>query len=81
MFELLGNTDAGVGGEIQLTDAIRSLIRTGGKVVGVPLRNGEQRFDVGNFDSYFSAFVEVACADPTYGDSLKQYLKSILNKA
>ena len=80
IFKLLGNTKEGVGGEIQLTDALRELILAGGKVVGVPLRSDEKRFDVGNFDSYFSAFVEVACADPTHGDALKQQLKAILDK-
>ena len=80
IFDLLGNTKEGVGGEIQLTDALRSLILAGGKVVGVPLRNNEKRFDVGNFDSYFSAFVEVACADPIHGDSLKRQLQAIIDK-
>ncbi len=80
IFNLLGNTKEGVGGEIQLTDALRTLILAGGKVVGVPLQQNEKRFDVGNFDSYFSAFVEVACADPIHGNALKQQLQAILDK-
>jgi UTP--glucose-1-phosphate uridylyltransferase len=79
IFHLLGNTAAGVGGEIQLTDALRALISAGGRVVGVPLRQNEKRFDVGNFDSYFAAFVEVACADPVHGATLKKHLKNLLS--
>ena len=50
-----------------MTDAIRKLIRSGGKVLGVRLPRGEERFDIGNFESYFLAFVEFALADPQYG--------------
>jgi hypothetical protein len=64
----------GKGGEIQLTDAIRLLIQDGGKVYGVRLRNGERRYDIGNFESYFRAFVEFALADEKYGAALRDYL-------
>src|SRR5947209_15783 len=37
IFELLSRTPPGKGGEIQLTDAIRTLLRTGGKVIGMQL--------------------------------------------
>jgi UTP--glucose-1-phosphate uridylyltransferase len=79
IFERLADTKAGVGGEIQLTDAFCSLINTGGKVVGVPLADGEKRYDVGNFDSYFSAFAEIACSDPVHGNQLRQHLQSLLD--
>ena len=46
------------------------LIRSGGKVLGVRLPRGEERFDIGNFESYFLAFVEFALADPQYGAAL-----------
>ena len=79
LFSILDRTPKGVGGEIQLTDALRAMISAGGKVVGVPLKDNEKRFDVGNFESYFSAFVEIACADPNYGDNLQQQLKKFLS--
>ena len=47
------------------------LIREGGKVLGVRLPPGERRFDIGNFESYFQAFVEFALADPQYGPALR----------
>jgi len=78
IFEALGTIGPGSGGEYQLTDAIRLIIRGGGKVYGVRLRADEQRYDVGSFDSYFRAFVEFAMADEKYGKSLRSYLKNIL---
>lgn len=78
IFDHLRRTPPGKGGEIQLTDAIRSLIAEGGKVLGVRLPPGEKRFDIGNFESYFQAFVEFALADSQIGDSLRPYLVQLL---
>ena len=78
IFEALGQIQPGSGGEYQLTDAIRLIIQGGGKVYGVRLRADERRYDVGNFDSYFQAFVEFALADEKCGASLRSYLKNIL---
>ncbi len=78
IFEALGQIQPGSGGEYQLTDAIRLIIQGGGKVYGVRLRADERRYDVGNFDSYFQAFVEFALADEKCGPALKKYLESIL---
>ena len=80
IFELLANTPPGKGEEIQLTDAIRMLIKEGGKVMGVPLADKERRFDIGNFDSYFRAFVEFAFADEKLGEGLKSFVKELLAK-
>jgi UTP--glucose-1-phosphate uridylyltransferase len=78
IFELLDVTRPGKGGEIQLTDAIRALIHQGGKVLGLRLNEGERRFDIGNFQSYFEAFCEFALADPRYGPGLAHYLRQRL---
>jgi UTP--glucose-1-phosphate uridylyltransferase len=78
IFQLLATTPPGKGGEIQLTDAIRMLIREGGRVFGVPLEPGERRFDIGNFESYFRAFFEFALADEKYGKDLKEFVKELL---
>ncbi len=67
IFDCLERTRPGKANEIQLTDAIRMLIREGGKVLGVRLSPDEPRFDIGNFESYFVAFMEFALADPQYG--------------
>ncbi len=63
IFKALGQIQPGSGDEYQLTDAIRLIIQGGGKVYGVRLRTNERRYDVGDFDLYFQAFIEFALAD------------------
>src|SRR5207302_8155538 len=79
IFEWLAQTPPGKGGEIQLTDAIRLLLRHGGQVRGMPLAPGERRFDIGNFESYFRAFIEFALADPRYGADLRAFVRSLID--
>jgi UTP--glucose-1-phosphate uridylyltransferase len=79
IFEALARTTPGRGGEIQLTDAIRTVIREGGRAYGVRLNPDERRYDIGNFDSYFQAFVEFALADPRHGADLRRHLEQLLN--
>jgi UTP--glucose-1-phosphate uridylyltransferase len=79
IFDALDHTKRGKGGEIQLTDAIRSVIRNGGRAYGVRLAPGERRYDIGNFEAYFEAFVAFALADPRYGASLRRHLLDVLN--
>lgn len=78
IFDHLTTTKPGNCGEIQLTDAIRALIHRGGKVLGVRLADDEQRYDIGNFESYYAAFVEFALADPKYGPGLREFIKTLL---
>lgn len=80
IFDALERTRPGKGGEIQLTDAIRLMIREGGRVLGVRLRPGERRFDIGNYDAYFRAFVEFALADEKHGRSLRKFLQQLLHE-
>jgi UTP--glucose-1-phosphate uridylyltransferase len=77
IFECLTETRPGKGNEIQLTDAIRLLIQRGGKAVGVRLPADERRFDIGNFESYFEAFVEFALSDPQYGPALCERVRKL----
>lgn len=78
IFDALRRTPPGKGGEIQLTDAIRLLLQEGGQVYGVTLQ-GERRYDIGNFDSYFRAFVEFALADDKYGAGLREYVEQLIH--
>ena len=80
IFDAIERTEPGKGGEIQLTDAIRLLIADGDKVYGVRLGDDERRYDIGNFKSYFRAFIEFALADEKYGASLREYIAT-LNEA
>ena len=79
IFAALAKTRRDSRGEIQLTDAIRALIRGGGRAYGVRLRPGERRYDIGNFEAYFEAFVEFALADPKFGATLRQHLQALLD--
>jgi len=81
IFDLLVQTPAGKGGEIQLTDAIRMLLERGGRVVGMKLGPDERRFDIGNFDSYFQTFVEFALADERHGPALRRFVHGLLGKS
>jgi UTP--glucose-1-phosphate uridylyltransferase len=78
IFEFLAETPPGKGGEIQLTDAIRTWIKKGGKILGMRLAPGERRFDIGNFETYFKAFFEFALADHRHGSALKEYVRKLL---
>ena len=78
IFEHLAATRPGKGGEIQLTDAIQALIQRGGRVLGVQVAESERRFDIGNLESYFKAFVEFALADEEYGPELGRHLRTLL---
>jgi UTP--glucose-1-phosphate uridylyltransferase len=78
IFDALATTRRDRRGEIQLTDAIRGVIRGGGRAFGVRLRPGERRYDIGNFESYFEAFVAFALADPKFGGALRKQLQALL---
>lgn len=81
IFDYLERTPPGKGDEIQLTDAIRMMIRDGRKALGVCLPEGERRFDIGNFEAYFQSFAEFALADPIYGPSLRTFLMQLLQSS
>lgn len=78
IFDALERTEPGKGGEIQLTDAIRILLREGAKGVGMCLGADEPRFDIGNYESYFKSFVEFALADPDYGETLREHIRGLI---
>ncbi len=75
IFEAIRRTAPDRKGELQLTDSIRLLKQLGHRVCGVRLRAGERRYDIGNFESYFTAFIDFALADEKYGYMVRQYLK------
>ncbi len=75
VFAVLRETKPGKGGEIQFTDAMRTLLAAGRTGVAVPLLPDEARHDLGGLDSYFKAFAAFALADPDHGVSLRAYLE------
>jgi len=78
IFDALKRITPGAGGELQLTDAIRLLIAEGHPVYGVRLAEDERRFDIGNYSSYYRAFIEFALADETHGEDLHKFLSDLL---
>jgi UTP--glucose-1-phosphate uridylyltransferase len=79
IFDAIKRTPPGKNGEFQITDAIRLLIKEGGRVFGVCLRADERRYDIGNFQAYFRAFVEFALEDEKQGPALRKYLEGLLD--
>jgi UTP--glucose-1-phosphate uridylyltransferase len=79
IFDAIKKTSPGKGGEIQLTDAIRLMMKDGGKVYGICLRPDERRYDIGNFQAYFRAFVEFALEDEKQGPALRDHLEALLD--
>ena len=63
VFRLLADQSAGVGGEIQLTDAIRRLIRSGRAVYGC--RYGGVRHDIGSPEGYLETLNAFAAVRET----------------
>lgn len=78
VFAVLRATPPGKGGEVQLTDALRTLLARGGTGIAVPLQAGEIRHDIGGLDSYYRAFAAFALADPEHGAGLRDYLTRLL---
>jgi UTP--glucose-1-phosphate uridylyltransferase len=76
IFEALNRTLPDRRGEIQLTDAIRLLVKRGEPVYAWLLPPDQRRYDVGNFESYFRAFVDFALADEQYGYLARKYIKA-----
>jgi UTP--glucose-1-phosphate uridylyltransferase len=75
IYEAIAETPPGKGGEVQITDAIRLLLRRGERIMGVRLPPQDRRYDIGNFASYFEAFIDFALADPKLGEELRKTLK------
>jgi UTP--glucose-1-phosphate uridylyltransferase len=81
IFTYIRQTQPGKGNEIQITDAIRLMIQDGGTAYGVRLSPHERRYDIGNVQSYFRAFIECALADEKQGPSLRAYLETVLHES
>jgi len=79
VFKALSQIPPGAAGEIQLSDALRQVIREGGRIVAVPLTEGERRHDVGTLESYCAAFLEYALADDRFGAELRARAAALLD--
>jgi UTP--glucose-1-phosphate uridylyltransferase len=73
IFRFLEKTKPGRGGEIQLTDAIKAMLRR--RPVYGYLFNG-RRYDGGDKLGYLKATVEFALKNPAVGNEFRDYLRS-----
>ncbi|HHW45779.1 MAG TPA: UTP--glucose-1-phosphate uridylyltransferase GalU [Clostridiales bacterium] len=74
IFGILENTPLGVGGELQLTDAMKTLTQKQG-MVGVDFTG--VRYDMGNKLGILQANIEVGLTHPEIGNDLRNYLKEL----
>jgi UTP--glucose-1-phosphate uridylyltransferase len=75
IFAAIDATEPGVGGEIQITDAIGLLNKTQ-PVTGYAFSEG--RYDCGKPIDYLKATVEIACMREDLGPAFKAYLKAFV---
>ena len=74
IFELLEHTELGAGGELQLTDAMKTLARTE-TMTAVEFTG--TRYDMGNKLGILQANCEVALQHPEVADGFKAYVKEL----
>ena len=74
VFHEIATQPRGVGGEIQLTDGIASLLRRE-KVFAY--RYEGRRYDCGSKEGWLQANVELALAHPQLGPGFREFLKSL----
>jgi UTP--glucose-1-phosphate uridylyltransferase len=74
IFDEIKNQPTGVGGEIQLTDAIA---RVKSREAVYAFQYEGKRYDCGSKEGFLEATVELALAHPQVGDSFRAYLKTL----
>lgn len=74
IFDILRNTTLGVGNELQLTDAMKTLARRDG-MIGVDFL--ATRYDMGNKFGMLKANVEVALNHKEIGEETRKYIKDL----
>lgn len=78
IFTSLENTKPGAGGEIQLTDGIAEMMRSGERVIAYVMKTS--RYDVGNPLGWIQANIEVALQHPTFEHIIKEYCRNLVQK-
>ena len=74
IFDILRNTTLGVGNELQLTDAMKTLARRDG-MIGVDF--AATRYDMGNKFGMLKANIEVALTHSEIGEETRKYIKEL----
>jgi UTP--glucose-1-phosphate uridylyltransferase len=71
IFDMLENTSPGYGGEIQLTDGLRTLCKQA-DMVAVDFEG--KRYDTGNLAGYLETMVDFALRDANVGDWFRDFI-------
>ncbi len=77
IFDEIDATAPGVGGEVQITDAIAALLDKGGVTACL---NSSARYDAGQKLDYLRANVELALAHPELGADFRELLSKIIKE-
>jgi len=77
IFDALRTIAPGAGGEVQLTDAMRTLAHDGVPVHGVVFRG--RRYDTGDRLGYVKAVVQLAVRHPEIGDDFTSWLRKYVS--
>jgi UTP--glucose-1-phosphate uridylyltransferase len=72
IFDILENTQPGYGGEIQLTDGLKTLCKQS-PMVAVDFEG--HRYDTGNLKGFLEATIDYALVDDEIGPWLKEFIK------
>jgi len=72
IFDHIENLTPGIGGEIQLTDAMKSLDKIYGHVFDGKI------YDIGNTVEWLKSSIEIALQDPDVGEDLRSYMAEIV---
>ncbi|MEW2222001.1 UTP--glucose-1-phosphate uridylyltransferase GalU [Streptomyces sp. NPDC006990] len=81
VFEVLGKTEPGRGGEIQLTDALQTL--SSDESVGSPVHGvvfDGRRYDTGDRADYLRAIVRLACEREDLGPEFREWLRGYVTE-
>ena len=77
IFDCIARLTPGAGGELQLTDAMRKLLKSEA-FYGLPFETG--RYDTGNKLDWLRATVEIALRHPVLGEDFQQILDQITGR-
>jgi len=77
VFSYIEKTPPGVGGEIQITDALKLMRRDGYRILGYKF--GGKRYDIGNILDYLETVVDFALKRKDIGDKFREILRSKLS--
>lgn len=78
IFDILETTGQGSGGEIQLTDGLKSLLASQ-EMVAYDFKG--RRYDVGDKQGFLEATVEYGLRNPELEEGFKAYLRELLDEA